>query len=267
MSRTSIRWLIGLGLALPSLAYAQEADDVADVPSSELQAGGKEKQRYFLIGPATDAKLPKEGYGLMVILPGGDGSADFHPFVKRIYKHAVPPGYLAVQLVAVRWTPDQQIVWPTAKDRAVKKDFTTEEFIESVVADVRTRHKIDARKVFTLSWSSSGPAAYAASFGEKTSVKGSFIAMSVFRPTMLDKTAVVKGRRYYLYHSPKDRTCPYVMAKKAADTLASGGAAVKLQNYNGAHGWNSPTLYKDIETGLRWLDRAAATQPASAPAK
>jgi hypothetical protein len=28
---------------------------------------------YFLTGPAEGAKAPKEGHGLIVVLPGGDG--------------------------------------------------------------------------------------------------------------------------------------------------------------------------------------------------
>src|SRR5262249_42979507 len=73
--------------------------DVADIPSKELKAGGDADKRYFLIGPNKDAKGPTDGYGLVVILPGGDGSAEFNPFVRRIYKNALPDGYLAAQPV------------------------------------------------------------------------------------------------------------------------------------------------------------------------
>src|SRR5262249_24557697 len=71
--------------------------DVADIPAQALQAAGDANKRYFLIGPRKNAKPPAQGYGLLVILPGGDGSADFHPFVKRIYKYALPDRYLAAQ--------------------------------------------------------------------------------------------------------------------------------------------------------------------------
>jgi hypothetical protein len=50
--------------------------DVADIPSQELRAAGDADKRYFLIGPKKEAKPPTEGYGLVVIMPGGDGSAD-----------------------------------------------------------------------------------------------------------------------------------------------------------------------------------------------
>src|SRR5437763_891952 len=82
-------------------------DDIAGVPSEDLLVGKEKRKRYFLIGPAKDAKAPKDGYGLVVILPGGDGSADFHPFVKRLYKSAVPEGYLVAQPVAFKWQKDQ----------------------------------------------------------------------------------------------------------------------------------------------------------------
>jgi len=60
-----------------------------------------------LIEPPKDIKAPKKGYGLLVVLPGGSGMADFHPFIKRIYKHAIPEGYLLAQPVAVKWTEKQ----------------------------------------------------------------------------------------------------------------------------------------------------------------
>jgi hypothetical protein len=77
-------------------------EDVADIPSQDLHAGKDKNKHYFLIGLPKDGKEPKKGYGLVVVLPGGSGSADFHPFIKRIYKHAIPEGYLLAQKV-VSW--------------------------------------------------------------------------------------------------------------------------------------------------------------------
>jgi poly(3-hydroxybutyrate) depolymerase len=135
--------LAGL-LSLPRPA-AQD-NDVADIPSQDLRAGKDGNKRYFLIGPAKDSKPPKQGYRLLVVLPGGPGSAAFHGFVKRIYKHAVPEGYLVAQPVAPGW-----IVWPTEKDRA--EAFSTEAFVDAVIEDVRSRHKLDPEYIFTLTWS------------------------------------------------------------------------------------------------------------------
>jgi predicted esterase len=236
-------------------------DDVADIASRDLRAGSDEHKRYFLVEPGKGVKEPKKGYGLLVVLPGGDGSADFHPFVKRIYKNAVPEGYVLAQPVAVKWTDKQEIVWPTDKNRVEGMKFTTEEFIEAVIKDAGGKYKLDPQRVFTLTWSSSGPAAYAASLAGK-GVAGSFVAMSVFKPNLLPPLAKAKGHAYYLYHSPDDRVCPYRMAEKAAKDLEKAGAAVKLATYEGGHGWRG-NLYDDIREGLEWLEknRPAADKP------
>jgi predicted esterase len=228
--------------------------DVADIPAQDLQAAGDANKRYFLIGPRKNAKPPAKGYGLVVIMPGGDGSADFHPFVKRIYKHALPDGYLAAQPVAVQWTADQEIVWPTKTNPVAKMKFSTEEFVEAVIADVAKKHNVDRTRVFTLSWSSSGPAAYAISLQDKSSVTGSFIAMSVFNPKFLPPLKKANGHAYYLYHSPADRVCPYRMAEQAKTRLADNGAKVRLDTYEGGHGWRGK-VYDAIRQGVEWLEK------------
>jgi len=93
-----------------SVAVA-EKEDVDGVSSEKLQVKKDGRKSYFLIHKDGE-KAPAEGYRLLVVLPGGDGSEAFHPFVKRIHKNALPPGYLTAQLIAFKWTPDQQIVWP-----------------------------------------------------------------------------------------------------------------------------------------------------------
>ncbi len=259
-----IRWL-PLLCSLSAIAFLAgpvpaQADDVADVPSQDLRAGKDEDKRYFLIGPRKEARAPKDGYGLLVILPGGPGSADFHPFVKRIYKYAIPDGYLAAQPVAVKWTEQQAVVWPTAKNPAAKMKFSTEAFVAAVIKEVAAKHKIDPKRVFTLSWSSSGPAAYAISLSDKT-VTGSFIAMSVFNPEVLPPLGKAKGHAYYLYHSPDDKVCPYRMAEQAVKDLAKNGAKVTLQTYDGGHGWRGG-LYDHMRQGIQWLEtnRAAGAK-------
>jgi predicted esterase len=228
--------------------------DVADIPSQELQADGDANKRYFLIGPKKKTNPPAKGYGLLVIVPGGDGSADFHPFVKRICKYALSDGYLAAQPIAVQWTFNQEIVWPTKSNPVAKMKFSTEEFIESVIEDVARKHQLDRTRVFTLSWSSSGPAAYAAALRNPRSVRGSFIAMSVFNPKLLPPLKQAKGHAYYLYHSQQDRVCPYRMAEQAKNRLAENGAKVRLETYAGGHGWRG-AVYPDIRNGIEWLER------------
>jgi predicted esterase len=234
------------------------APDVADIPSQELQAGGDANKRYFLIGPKKNAKPPAEGYGLLVIMPGGDGSAGFHRFVKRIYKHALPDQYVAAQPVAVQWTPDtpnEEIIWPTKTTPVPKMKFSTEEFVEAVIKDVAKKRKVDRTRVFTLSWSSSGPAAYATSLHKERTVTGSFIAMSVFNPEFLPPLKEAKGHAYYIYHSPEDSRCPYRMAEQAKDDLAKNGAKVHLQTFKGGHTWANGNPYGDIRQGVEWLEK------------
>ena len=252
------RHLIVFALALAPAAAevrADDVDDVADVPSQDVRAGDEHK-RYFLIGPAKDKQAPAAGRGLVVILPGGDGSAGFQPFVKRIFKYALPDGYLAAQPVAVKRSADQEIVWPTAGVKHLVKDarFTTEEFIAAVVEDVAKKHSLDRKRVFVLGWSSSGPAVYSALLQEKPPAAGAFVAMSVFKPDTLPPLARAKGRPFYLYHSPDDRVCPFWMAKRAERELTTAGAAVTLAEYDGGHGWRGG-LYDSIRTGVEWLEK------------
>jgi predicted esterase len=252
MVPVKVDWRIALLLAAaaPRLLVAQ--DDVADVPAQDLRADDDQNKRYFLIGAREGAPAPEEGFGLVVVLPGGDGSADFHPFVKRIYKHAVPEGYLAAQPVAVKWSAGQQIVWPTAGSRVTGMKFTTEELVSAVIEDVSRRHTVNASRVFTLSWSSSGPAAYAVSLADEK-VTGSFVAMSVFKPAQLPSLNKANGRAYYLYHSPEDRVCPFRFAEQAARSLEQNGGQVELARYQGGHGWKG-NVYADIRAGITWLE-------------
>lgn len=247
-------------------AQAAEPDDrseaTAAVKSVQRQVGEDGRKTYFLMTPADPPKPPARGHGLLLILPGGDGSAEFRPFATNIYANAVPAGFLAAQLVAVKWTPDQKIVWPTAKNKVAGQKFTTEEFITAVVEDIRREHPLDPRRIFTLSWSSSGPAAYAASLTPKTPVTGSFVAMSVFNPQFLPPLVGGKGQAYYLYHSPEDAVCPVRMARQAKYQLSHRGAATLLTEYTGGHGWHGD-VFADIRKGIEWL--VEATDPAASP--
>ena len=256
-----------LGLLCAALcattAFVRAQDDVADVPSVERKAGDDERKRYFLVGASPDAQPPQRGYGLIVVLPGGDGSAEFHPFVKRIYKHAVPEGYLLAQPVAVTWTPKQPIVWPTKKDKTAGKKFTTEDFVSAIIDDVGEEYRLDPSRILTLSWSSGGPAAYAAALAEPR-ITGSFVAMSVFKPDQLPALEASKDRAFYLYHSPDDQVCPFRFAEQAQKDLAAKGAKVQLKTYEGGHGWRGD-LYTDISKGLEWLAENNRIENADAP--
>jgi uncharacterized protein (TIGR03067 family) len=229
-------------------------EDVADVPSRRLRAGGDDNKRYYLIGAAPKAKGPEGGYGLIVVLPGGDGGADFNPFVRRIWKNGLPEGYLVAQPVAVKWRAKQEVTWPTKKLPDAGMKFGTEEFVSEVVKDVARRHTIDRGRVFALGWSAGGPAAYAVSLAKGGPVTGAFVAMSVFKPALLPDLAEAKGRAWFLHHAKDDRLVPFRFAEQARDALADAGAKVELHTYEGGHGWHGD-VYGDIRTGVEWLEK------------
>jgi predicted esterase len=247
-------------LILLGTSPAPAQDDVADIPSKRLSLPADPNLAYFLIGP-TAAEVPPEGYGLMVIMPGGDGGPDFHPFVKRICKHTLGGRYVAVQPLAVKWSAQQKIVWPTKNDGLAYAKFTTEQFVDEVIKSVRGQYKIDGRKIFTLTWSSSGPAGYAISLQKDSPVVGSYVAMSVFRPERLGSLQAAAGHAYFIDHSPQDKVCPFRMAREASRLLTAAGAKVKLNMYAGGHGWQGD-VYPRLSAGIRWLEGNA--QPRSA---
>ena len=109
------------------------------------------------------AAAPAQGYRLLIVLPGGDGSADFNPFIRRIAKQCSPAGYLVAQPVAIKWQPRQSIVWPLDADKLPGQKFSTEDFVDAVIADVERTRKLDPRYLFVLGWSSGGHPAYAIS--------------------------------------------------------------------------------------------------------
>jgi predicted esterase len=258
-----LRFFVVVSLAVSQFSgwrlIAQE--DVADVTSQDLRADKDENKRYFLIGPRKGV-TPKKGYGLLVVLPGGEGSADFHLFVKRIYKNAVPQEYLLAQPVAVKWTEKQAIVWPTEKNRTEGMKFSTEAFVDAVIKHVGGRHQLDPERTFILAWSSSGPVAYAVSLTSKK-VTGSFIAMSVFRTNLLPPLETAKGHSYFLYHSPDDRVCPIWMAEQATKELERSGARVKLATYKGGHGWRSGPLTMRVHSV--WVSYRGGSKVKSLP--
>jgi len=257
-----IACLCSVFLTLPFRADGIEVDpELADVPSQDFTLGKDPNKRYFLIGPRTGAAAPAEGYKLLVVLPGGGGNAEFLPFVQRISKHALPQEYLVAQLVAPKWSADQPATWPTAKSRVAKMKFTTEEFLSAVIDDAAKRHKLDPRHCYTLSWSSGGPAGYAAALSNQK-ITGSFVAMSVFKPDQLPPLKQAEGKAFYLYHSSEDRICPFRMAEQAQKSLAGSKAKVELKKYAGGHGWRGP-VFDEIRTGIEWLEinHSAPPQP------
>jgi dienelactone hydrolase len=251
-------------LHVPShLRPAPDADDVADVPAQDLRAGGRPEMRYLLIGPRAGSPAPAEGFRLLIVMPGGNGGPDFHPFVKRIYRHALSDGYLVAQIVAPEWSPQQaeKLVWPTRANPWPGMAFSTEDLVDAVIDDVGRTHKLDGRYVFQLAWSSSGPAAYAVSLAPGTRITGSYVAMSVFKPAELPALNGAAGHAYFILHSPQD-FIPITAAEAARDRLTAAGAAVELVTYEGGHGWRGD-VYGNLRRGIGWLESQAARRAAA----
>jgi predicted esterase len=234
--------------------HSNHETEFLNISAKDYFANGNSNQHYWLIRKAGSTNPPAAGYRLLLVLPGGDGGPDFRPFVQRICKNALPDNFLVAQLIAPKWDAAQweQLVWPTEKNRYPAARFTTEEFIAAVVKEVQGQHPVASNGVFTLSWSSSGPAAYAASLDARCQVAGSFVAMSVFKPEQLPDLGAARGRSYYLYQSPKD-FIPFRMVEDARDRLTANDARVRLQTYEGGHGWHGD-VYGAIRTGIAWLE-------------
>jgi predicted esterase len=219
----------------------------------EVKVKGDATGQYFLETPAA------EPAGLVVVLPGGDGSAEFHPFVSNIAKVALGGKYAVAQPVAIKWSPDHGITWPTLGSRVPGMRFSTEEFVGKVIGDVVSRRQIDRQRIYLLAWSSGGPAAYAIGLHKHSPVAGSLIAMSVFQPNELPPLASAAKRGFYLFHSPQDQVCPYRMAEQARTDLAQAGARATLMSYDGGHGWHGD-IFGSIAAGIDWLDQGANGQ-------
>jgi predicted esterase len=235
---------------------------------AEVLIGGDAHKRYLLHAPGPGTKAPKDGWRLLVVMPGGDGTAEFAPFVGRIRENALSDDWLVAQLVAPVWAADQAEVnvWPTQRNPWPKMEFACEELFDAVVADVEREHELDPRYLFTLAWSSSGTLAYTLGLAEKSRVTGTFVAMSVYKPDLLPSLKPAKGRRFYILHSPEDRI-PIAMAEQARDELDDHGARIGYATYAGGHGWQGD-VYGMLRTGLSWLEREAKdTKPPKTKAK
>ncbi len=227
--------------------------------TQSLYAAGDPMKRYNLITPAAADPLapppaaPADGFKLLLVLPGGDGSADFEPFVTNIYKNATPDGFILAQLIAPQWSKDQfeQVVWPTRGLPFQGTRFTTEDFITSVIADIAARYTIDRSHTYALGWSSGGPPIYAAAIADNSPLAGAFIAMSVYKPDQLPPLTNAKGKSFYILHSPQD-FIPMSFPNTAAGTLSANGARTRLATYEGGHGWHGD-VFGNIATGLNWL--------------
>tara|TARA_R110002111_G_scaffold262872_1_gene342323 strand:+ start:39369 stop:40628 length:1260 start_codon:yes stop_codon:yes gene_type:complete len=239
---------------VPAAASEKPAPTKPDKAEKAIDVKAGTGVGQYLLVPSSDKTESDKAHPLLIVLPGGDGSADFHPFVKRIHEHALSEDFILAQPIAKKWTADQVIVWPTTDSKTDAMKFTTEELIAAVIEDVSKQHKIDPRRISLLAWSSGGPAAYATVLQKETPVSGALIAMSVFKPNQLPDLKNAKERSIYLLHSPEDKVCPYRMAKAARESLSATGLRTTLVDYPGGHGWKG-NVYGNIRQGIEWLQK------------
>jgi predicted esterase len=238
-------------IARPSVRIP-DAPDVSSVKSQAHFAGGNRNMLYVTGGPTGPA--PDGGYKVLLVLPGGDGSIDFHTFIKRIQINALGDSYIVAHLVAPKYAGSKDVVWPIkASQSSYQSPVITEDFVEAVVADVKKNHKVDAKKVYALGWSSSGPALYSYISNKPRSVTGVFVAMSVYHAQDMGPLENVKGFPVYILHSPDDKVCPLMLAQKARTELSNAGANVGWGTYSGGHGWTDDP-YGRIRAGMAFLE-------------
>jgi predicted esterase len=233
----------------PSEATGAAAAKTEGAVSVDVKEG--EPGEYFFLAASG------EPAGLVVILPGGDGSADFHPFIKNLHEHGLAGKYAIAQLIAKKWRPNQQIVWPVQRNRTAGMKFSTEEFVAAVVKDALAKQTVDPERVYLLGWSSGGPPCYATMLQKESPARGALVAMSVFQPKFYGEPASAAGRSFYIYHSPEDQVCPHRMAQQANETLSAAGAKTTFVEYNGGHGWHGD-IFGSIRQGIEWLEQSAS---------
>lgn len=213
---------------------------------------------YFVLPPK---QPPKDGAGgLVVVLPGGDGSRDFLPWVENGLLAQRPDDCTGVLVTAVKWRDDQRIVWPTAQSKVPDMRYTTEDYVRAVVHEVEQAHRIDPARRVVVAWSSSGPAVYPLLCAEDGPFARGYVAMSIW-PRDLRDLAAAKGRRFFLDQSPEDKVTPFRFVRQAHAALDKAGAVVRVSVYDGGHGWHDEPLPRFRE-GLRWL---LGDEPAPAP--
>ncbi|MGP1347066.1 MAG: alpha/beta hydrolase, partial [Phycisphaerales bacterium] len=217
-----------------------------------LHAGGNARMRYLLHG-AADAPEAGDGVGLLLVLPGGDGSAEFAPFVEHLSKNVVPRGVVVAHLIAPVWDERQKndVVWPTRRLPYRGMEFTTEEFMGAVVADVSGRVRIDPERVYAMGWSSGGPPVYAGLCDAEVGLSGAVVVMSVFKGEQIPAIETARGKRVAIVHSPTD-FIRMSFPQAAVRALKDAGAEVRLSTYEGGHGWHGESILR-VREALAWV--------------
>ncbi|MBK8100237.1 MAG: carbohydrate binding domain-containing protein [Planctomycetes bacterium] len=243
-----------------AVAGTSVAQTAAASRAQERQLEGMPKSTWFLVPPGLGS-APTKGHGLLVVLPGGDGSREFLPWVENSVHAQLPADFATALVVAPKWTDEQQIIWPTATNRVAGMEYTTEEYVRAVVADAGKALPIDPRRVLLLAWSSGGPAAYATLLAEDSPFAGAYVAMSIWPKVDAAALARAKGQRLLLDQSPQDQITKFSHVRKAHEALTGASAIVRVSTYHGGHGWHDLPLPR-LRAGFLWL---LGKEPAGKP--
>ena len=239
------------GAPRPAAAWGELPGAAKEESTDVRTVGGDPLRRYVLHGATSAA--PPEGFRLLVVLPGGDGSLDFRPFVSEIAQQALPPGYLVAQAVAPAWSDDpERVVWPTRGLEGKRAGYESEAMVAALVAEIGREQRLDSRHIYLLGWSSGGPPCYAAALAKDSPVRGALVAMSVFKPEQLGSLSGAKKRAFYVLHSPED-FISMSFPERAVKDLEKAGARTTLVTYAGGHGWHGDP-FGQIRAGVRWLE-------------
>ncbi len=207
---------------------------------------------YFVIPPRKPAATGKANR-LLVVLPGGDGSREFLPFVRDGIAAQAPADCVVALVTAVKWRADQAIVWPTAATPVPDMQYPTEQLVGAVVEQVAREFDVEPARRAVLAWSSSGPAVWPLLAAADGPFARGYVAMSIWPEGLAaGDLAGVKGRRIVIDQSPADTTTPFHHARAAYAALTAAGALVKVSTYRGGHGWNDRPLPR-LKDGLDWL--------------
>ncbi len=238
---------------------AQEAADKAAEEARILKEfdvrtiDGDAKKRW-VFHPPIGKTQPENGWGLLIVMPGGDGAIGFAPFVGGTIRAEAGEDYAVVQLVAPPIEGDgrNSIVWPRLGSKDARVDFTMEPIWRGAIAAVKKERVIDPSRVWVMGWSSGGPPSYLAAVEDDSEVRGAFVVMSVFREDEYPTIANAKGKSFYLLHSAQD-FIKMSHPEQAKASLEAAGARVKLQTYEGGHGWQGDSM-KRIGEAVKWLE-------------
>jgi hypothetical protein len=162
--RTSMWLLAAVLMMCPVRAALQQPEKPAPEKAAaggDITIKGDTNKRYFLNMPSGTAPA---GGVQVAHRAAGRGWVRGVPAVREQHGQAgrCRPGYIVAQAVAPAWSKSEdRVVWPTEKLKGTPAPkFTTEQFVEEIIADVKAKHAIDAKFVYMLGWSSGGPPCY-----------------------------------------------------------------------------------------------------------